>query len=105
MHLKGLLFPLDVALSLLTLFALCLIPSRTVQASIADILGVGSRGTAMGMAYTAVADDYSAVFFNPAGLTQVERANLTFQLTHAKARFTLNNRDALLSYYQDSFNP
>lgn len=74
------------------------------EASIADILGVGARGTAMGMAYTAVAEDYSAVFFNPAGLTQTDRVQVTVQMTHAKARFSVRNRDELIRFYQDRFN-
>lgn len=35
--------------------------------------GITARALAMGGAYTAVADDYSAVFFNPAGLAQMRR--------------------------------
>jgi len=58
----------------------------------------------MGMAFTAVADDYSAAFYNPAGLTQVNRAKLTLKLSCAKARFHLSNRNALLAYCQEYFN-
>ena len=32
--------------------------------------GVGARAMSMGNAYTAVADDYTALFYNPAGLGQ-----------------------------------
>lgn len=34
-----------------------------------DEFGLGVRDAAMGMAYTAVADDFTAVYYNPAGLT------------------------------------
>jgi long-subunit fatty acid transport protein len=34
-------------------------------------LGVGARAAGMGGAYTGIANDYSALFWNPAGLTQV----------------------------------
>ncbi|MBT8341720.1 MAG: hypothetical protein HKP58_13100 [Desulfatitalea sp.] len=34
---------------------------------------VGTRGIAMGYAYTGAVDDASAVFWNPAGLTQIEK--------------------------------
>lgn len=88
-------------LAALLVFSLPAGPDRA-RASVSDILGVGIRGTAMGMAYTAVADDYSAAYFNPAGLAQVKRAQLTFQLTHAKARFTLSNRDQLIGFYEDA---
>lgn len=102
MHWKVLPFLTTVAAIAVILLEACLFCPAPAEASIADILGVGSRGTAMGMAYTAVAEDYSAVYFNPAGLTQVKRANLTFQVTFAKARFTLANRDQLLNFYQNS---
>jgi hypothetical protein len=36
--------------------------------SITDEMGLGARDTAMGMAYTAEADDFTASYYNPAGL-------------------------------------
>ena len=38
------------------------------EASVPEIYGLGSRATALGGAFTAVADDFSAVYYNPAGL-------------------------------------
>jgi len=35
-----------------------------------DEFGAGAKAMAMGQAFTAVADDYSAAYYNPAGLTQ-----------------------------------
>ncbi|MFA6470387.1 MAG: hypothetical protein WCW35_15945, partial [Bacteroidota bacterium] len=35
--------------------------------------GVGSRALGMGNAYIGVSDDYSATFWNPAGLAQMRR--------------------------------
>jgi hypothetical protein len=40
-------------------------------------IGAGARPTAMGDAYTAVSDDVNAVHFNPAGLSQLDRAQIT----------------------------
>ena len=37
-----------------------------------DDIGAGPRAIAMGQAFTAVADDASAAWYNPAGLTQIE---------------------------------
>ncbi len=49
--------------------------------------GVGGRALSMGSAYVAVADDYSATLWNPAGLTQLRRMELftsvlNFKLTN-----------------------
>ncbi len=42
-----------------------------------NLNGMGAKAISMGGAFIAVADDYSAVFWNPAGLTQMDKANLT----------------------------
>lgn len=44
--------------------------------SILDIYGFNPRGTAMGNAHAAVADDYTAAFYNPAALTQRKQVNV-----------------------------
>ncbi len=41
-------------------------------------IGVGARPLAMGEAYVALADDISAIYWNPAGLVQIERPELGF---------------------------
>lgn len=41
-------------------------------------LGAGARAVAMGEAYTALADDASAVYWNPAGMTGIEKRSATF---------------------------
>ena len=46
-------------------------------ANVADSLGIGARAVSMGGAYTALADDFSAVFYNPAGLARSEESSLT----------------------------
>ncbi len=38
--------------------------------------GIGARAAAMGNAYTGVADDYSAIYFNPAGLAQLRQGQV-----------------------------
>jgi len=43
-------------------------------------IGTGARASAMGEAFTAVADDSSALFWNPAGLSFVQKTE--FQVTH-----------------------
>jgi long-subunit fatty acid transport protein len=45
-------------------------------------LGFGARSLAMGTAYTAIANDFSAVYWNPAGLGQVKRNEISLGLSH-----------------------
>jgi hypothetical protein len=41
-------------------------------------MGVGARALGMGSAFTAVADDSTAAFWNPAGLARLKKAEATF---------------------------
>lgn len=53
-----------------TLFclALCLLFPNAVLGSPVDLWGFGAKGSAMGGAYATLAQDYEAVYYNPAGL-------------------------------------
>lgn len=42
--------------------------------------GVGARAISLGEAFTAVADDYSALYYNSAGMTQLARSEMAFNL-------------------------
>jgi long-subunit fatty acid transport protein len=44
--------------------------------------GVGARALAMGGAYTGVANDYSAMYWNPAGLAQMQYSEFTAGLSY-----------------------
>ncbi len=44
--------------------------------------GVGARALGMGGAYSAVANDYSAIYWNPAGLAQMTRAEFSAGLSY-----------------------
>ncbi len=44
----------------------------------------GAKAMGMGFAFTAQADDPSAIYFNPAGITQLEGNNLKFGVTYVK---------------------
>lgn len=45
-------------------------------------LGVGARALGMGMAFTGVANDFSASYWNPAGLGQLHMNEVTLGLSH-----------------------
>jgi hypothetical protein len=45
-------------------------------------IGVGARANAMGEAYTAVVSDATATFWNPAGLSRLQRGHVSF--THSE---------------------
>ncbi|MBP1646699.1 MAG: rane protein involved in aromatic hydrocarbon degradation [Bacteroidetes bacterium] len=50
-------------------------------------IGVGARSLGMGNAYTGVASDFSALYWNPAGLAQARYGEFSFGLSY------LNNKD------------
>lgn len=58
-------------------------------------IGAGSRAVAMGEAYTAVANDASAAYWNPAGLVALNRTEMLF--THNKWIQDITNEFATLA--------
>jgi len=56
-----------------------------------NLNGFGARATAMGGAFVGLADDYTAVFFNPAGLAQMTKSSfgLAADLLMPKAKYTV----------------
>src|SRR5438445_6019089 len=48
--------------------------------------GVGARAIGMGEAFTAVADDYSALYYNAAGMTQLTRSEVGASLGYGFAQ-------------------
>lgn len=49
----------------------------SVSFALFDDLGMGARAPGMGNAFTAVADDLYAIYYNPAGLATLERSQLS----------------------------
>ncbi len=56
-------------------FALALFVSVSLFSNGLNLNGVGTKAVSMGGAFIGLADDYSAVFWNPAGLTQMKEQN------------------------------
>ena len=46
--------------------------------------GFGAKGVSMGTAFTGVADDYSAIYWNPAGLAQIRKMEFYAGISHLK---------------------
>lgn len=81
--------PRQVIAVLLGLAALLLIVPAA-QANIMDIYGFGPRASAMGMAFTGLADDESAIYYNPAGLAQLDKSSISFTYFMAQPNLNLN---------------
>ncbi len=58
-----------------------------LAATAIEVYGLGSRAISMGGAYTAVADDFSAAYYNPAGLPQVEQVDVGVSMNFLHADF------------------
>lgn len=74
MNIRGAKERLTIALGTAALAALLLF-AGPAQAAFED-LGAGARAPGMGNAFTAVADDVYAIYYNPAGLALLERPEL-----------------------------
>lgn len=71
-------------------------PSAALAVETAAFLdiGVGARGIGMGGAFTALADDSSAVYWNPAGLARLEKREAS--VSHAE--LGLGTREDFIAY-------
>ncbi|HIA00795.1 MAG TPA: hypothetical protein EYN66_02600 [Myxococcales bacterium] len=63
-----------------------LVCSSPLHAGTPDLFGMGSRATSLGGAFTGVADDFSAVYYNPAGIAGINEATLTVAPIFAQPR-------------------
>jgi len=74
------------AFILAAFFLICLSPAAYGQAKVGTAglqflkVGVGARATSMGDAFTAVANDVSALYYNPGGLVQLSKPEALFTL-------------------------
>lgn len=76
-----------IKLILVVLLAINLVIAQTPEEAVTffeNETGIGVKAQAMGNAFTAVADDYSASYWNPAGLTQLKAHELSGDFYHLK---------------------
>lgn len=85
--------------------------TASANAACVDTFGVGARATALGGAYAATADDPFAVYYNPAGLTQIDAPTTSVGVTMLDPALKLhgfNVKDKDGKYYDDgtrTFSP
>jgi len=66
-----------------TLLVLFLVPvlrlllPRGAEANVQEVFGFSARAAGMGNAFTAIAEDFSACYYNPAGLAQLDHHRVT----------------------------
>ncbi len=87
-----------ISLALLVVMGSFLILTSSAYASDAGAflrIGAGARALAMGGAFTAIADDATAAYWNPAGLTQIEKQEVSSMYTK---QFELNIGYSFLNY-------
>jgi hypothetical protein len=99
------LFSLKYSPVLIILFALCPLPSalRPLHAQEAGKsglaflkVGVGSRGAALGEAYSTIVDEPAAIYWNPAGLASVRGTHLAF--THSSWLADINHEFVAVTF-------
>jgi len=79
--------------------------SSTLFASGVALTGIGARATVMGGNYRAVSDDWSAMYWNPAGITQIEGMHfgVSFELIKPVANYLFNQNATMpFSVYRTS---
>ncbi len=69
-----------------TIVLACLLIPAAVYASGVALTGIGARATALGGSYHALASDWSAAYWNPAGLTQIQGFHAGFDVEMIKVR-------------------
>jgi len=66
--------------------------------------GMGARALALGGAYTAVSNDYSATFWNPAGLTQLNKSSFYTSIGHLTHSADISYGSNSASVLEDSYS-
>lgn len=69
-------------------FALCVFSAsgNAQEVALDGFSGIGARAMGMGGAFVSVSDDFSGLFWNPAGLSQAERGTVYWEVSHDRFR-------------------
>jgi len=73
--------------------AVAFVSPELARANPIDTFGLGSRATAMGRAAVADVTDFSAVYYNPAGLVGAQGMDLSLGYFHAEHHLSMNDRE------------
>lgn len=94
-------FRLFLAMALL--LGLLTLRQNRAQANVQEIFGMSPRAMGMGNAYSAVADDFSAVYYNPAGLAQIRHHQLFLGYLYGQPRLKqyLPEENGRMAYLSD----
>ena len=84
-------------MSLLAATTTLALATATARANPAEVFGFGSRQAAMGGAAAARVDDFSSVYYNPAGLAASHGKHVSFGLLGAASHLAINDRSYELS--------
>ncbi len=74
---------------LITLTLILTLSAQTVEEAVNLVQnenGFGVKASAMGNAFTGIADDYSAIYWNPAGLAQLKKQQIYSSMNHLKLK-------------------
>jgi len=90
-------------LSLCSLLVVVLFATSVFASGVA-LTGVGARATALGGNFRGIANDWSAMFWNPAGIAQLKgmHAGFSFELVMPEAKYTLTQFTPPFGVYNTS---
>ncbi len=85
-------------------FFIVMLIAGSVFASGVALTGVGARATALGGNYRAISNDWSAMFWNPAGIAQIKGLHVggSFELVMPGAKYTFSQASLPFNVYKTS---
>src|SRR4030043_1663215 len=69
-------------------FPILFISTHTYAQKEYDLLGKGARAAGMACAFNAIADDVTALSWNPAGIVQIKKPEIAFEVNHNATEYS-----------------